>query len=179
MTGAQDIGTGARTGLLLVAAEELGLPVDAVTVHLGDTATGPYAPTSAGSATQVTVGPAVRAAAADAKRQLLEAAARLLEEDDPTQLHIHNGVISVNGDTEPRVTVKEVAGRLSPHMILGMACGALTPKRFLFLTFGAQCVEVEVGVLPLVKLPFCAWRLPMIVAALSTRLRSKARSSAA
>ena len=146
ITGAQDIGTGARTGLLLVAAEELGLPVDAVTVHLGDTATGPYAPTSAGSATQVTVGPAVRAAAADAKRQLLEAAAKLLEEDEPTQLHIHNGVISVNGGAEPSVTVKEVAGRLAPHMILGHGLRGANPKEVSIRTFGAQCVEVEVDI---------------------------------
>lgn len=144
ITGAQDIGTGARTGLLLVAAEELGLPVDRVTVHLGDTAVGPYAPTSAGSATQVTVGPAVRAAAADAKRQLLEAAAKLLEEDDPTRLHIHDGVIAVNGGAEPTVTVKEVAGRLAPHMILGHGLRGANPKGVSIRTFGAQCVEVEV-----------------------------------
>lgn len=144
ITGAQDIGTGARTGLLMVAAEELGLPADAVTVHLGDTATGPYAPTSAGSATQATVGPAVRAAAADAKRQLLEAAAKLLEEDDPAQLHIHNGVISLNGGADTSVTVKEVAGRLAPHMILGHGVRGANPKEVSIRTFGAQCVEVEV-----------------------------------
>jgi xanthine dehydrogenase YagR molybdenum-binding subunit len=144
ITGAQDIGTGSRTGLLMVAAEELGLPVDAVTVHLGDTAVGPYAPTSAGSATQVTVGPAVRAAAADAKRQLLEAAAKLLEEDDPTHLHIRDGVISVNGNGTGTVTVKEVAGRLSPHMILGHGLRGANPKDVSIRTFGAQCVEVEV-----------------------------------
>lgn len=144
ITGAQDIGTGARTGLLMVAAEELGLPIDAVTVHLGDTAVGPYAPTSAGSATQVTVGPAVRAAAADAKRQILEAAAQLLEEDDPTHLHIRNGVISLNGNGAGSVTVKEVAGRLSPHMILGHGLRGANPKDVSIRTFGAQCVEVEV-----------------------------------
>ncbi len=154
ITGAQDIGTGSRTGLLLVAAEELGLPIDAVRVHLGDTATGPYAPTSAGSATQTTVGPAVRAAAADAKRQLLEAAAKLLEEDDPTQLSIEEGVIRVNGNgkhgngngANGEVTVKEVAGRLAPHMILGHGLRGANPKDVSIRTFGAQCVEVEVDI---------------------------------
>lgn len=144
ITGAQDIGTGARTGLLLVAAEELGLPVTDVSVHLGDTAVGPYAPTSAGSATQVTVGPAVRAAAADAKRQLLAAAAKLLEEDDPTQLHIRDGMITINGSADTTVTVKEVAGRLAPHMILGHGLRGANPKAVSIRTFGAQCVEVEV-----------------------------------
>lgn len=143
ITGAQDIGTGSRTGLMLVAAEELGLPLADVRVHLGDTATGPYAPTSAGSATQTTVGPAVRAAAADAKRQLLEAAAKLLEEDDPTQLTIDEGVIRANGQ-EATVTVKEVTGRLAPHMILGHGLRGANPKDVSIRTFGAQCVEVEV-----------------------------------
>lgn len=151
ITGAQDIGTGARTGLLMVAAEELGLPVEDVTVHLGDTAVGPYAPTSAGSATQVTVGPAVRSAAADAKRQILEAAAKLLEEEDPTQLHIQNGVISLNGNATANgsthtITVKEVAGRLAPHMILGHGLRGANPKDVSIRTFGAQCVEVEVDI---------------------------------
>ncbi|MDP9365733.1 MAG: xanthine dehydrogenase family protein molybdopterin-binding subunit, partial [Chloroflexota bacterium] len=80
ITGTQDIGTGTRTGLAQVAAEELGLPMERVNFHLGDTALGPYAPVSSGSATQATIGPAVRAAAADAKRQLLDAAATFLEE---------------------------------------------------------------------------------------------------
>jgi len=145
ITGAQDIGTGSRTGLGLVAAEELGLPLVDIRVHLGDTATGPYAPTSAGSATQPTVGPAVRAAAADAKRQLLEAAAKLLEEDDPTQLTIEEGVIRANGQGAT-VTVKEVAGRLAPHMILGHGLRGANPKDVSIRTFGAQCVEVEVDI---------------------------------
>lgn len=150
ITGAQDIGTGSCTGLLLVAAEELGLPVDAVRVHLGDTATGPYAPTSAGSATQTTVGPAVRAAGADAKRQLLVAAAKVLEEDDPTQLVIEEGIIRVNGHgngngKSAEVTVKEVAGRLAPHM-MGHGLRGANPKDVSIRTFGAQCVEVEVDI---------------------------------
>lgn len=144
ITGAQDIGTGSRTGLLLVAAEELGLPVHHVTVHLGDTAVGPYAPTSAGSATQVTAGPAVRAEAADAKRQLLEAAAQLLEEDDPTQLQIHDRIVKVKGNATQQVTVKEVAGRLAPHMILGQGMRGANSKDVSIRTFGAQCIEVEV-----------------------------------
>src|SRR5919109_1458767 len=96
ITGTQDIGTGTRTGLTQVAAEELGLPLERVTLHLGDTATGPYAPVSAGSATQATLGPAVRIAAADAKRQLLEAAATFLEEP-PERLTVRDGKIYVDG----------------------------------------------------------------------------------
>ena len=74
ITGTQDIGTGTRTGLAQVAAEELGLPL-ADALRLGDTARGPYGPVSSGSATQATLGPAIRAAAAEVKQQLLAVAA--------------------------------------------------------------------------------------------------------
>ncbi len=146
ITGTQDIGTGSRTGLALVAAEELGLPIDQVAVYLGDTAAGPYAPTSAGSAILPTVGPAVRAAAADAKRQLLEAAAMILEEDEATLLTIRDGQIYKQADSSSKVSVKEVAGRLAPHMILGHGVRGRNPDDVSIRTFGAQCIEVEVDV---------------------------------
>ncbi len=146
ITGTQDIGTGSRTGLALIAAEELGFPIDQIAIYLGDTAAGPYAPTSAGSATLPTVGPAVRAAAADAKEQLLEAAAKIVEEDDPSTLTIRDGKIFKRDDDSVSVTVKEVAGRLSPHMILGHGVRGSNPSDVSIRTFGVQCVEVEVDV---------------------------------
>ena len=66
-TGTQDIGTGTRTALAQIAAEVLGIPVHRVSVALGDTQSGLYAPTSAGSATLATLAPAVREAAAQAR----------------------------------------------------------------------------------------------------------------
>ena len=71
VTAMQDIGTGSATAMAQIAAEELGLPVDRVDVSLGDSARGPYASVSAGSSTIPSMGPAVRAAAADAARQIL------------------------------------------------------------------------------------------------------------
>ncbi|HEY8844535.1 MAG TPA: xanthine dehydrogenase family protein, partial [Gaiellaceae bacterium] len=76
VTAMQDIGTGTRTAMAQIAAEELGLPLDRVRVELGDSARGPYASISAGSSTTPSMGPAVRAAAADAARQILEIAAQ-------------------------------------------------------------------------------------------------------
>jgi CO/xanthine dehydrogenase Mo-binding subunit/aerobic-type carbon monoxide dehydrogenase small subunit (CoxS/CutS family) len=67
-TGTQDIGTGTRTALCQIAAEALGLPVARVSIALGDTGRGLYAPTSAGSATLATLGPAVRRAALEARQ---------------------------------------------------------------------------------------------------------------
>lgn len=146
ITGTQDIGTGTRTGLTQVAAEELGFAFEAVALHLGDTANGPYAPVSSGSATQATIGPAIRAAAADAKKQLLDAASTYLEVP-PERLRVRNGMISVEGEPEDRaVPVSDVTGAIAPHMIQGRGARGPNPDDKSIRTFGAQCVEVEVDV---------------------------------
>jgi CO/xanthine dehydrogenase Mo-binding subunit len=146
VTGTQDIGTGTRTSLAQVAAEELGMPLDQVAFHLGDTAHGPYAPVSSGSATQATIGPAIRAAAADAKRQLLEAASRFLEEP-VERLSMSGGKIRVEGEPEDRATpIGAVTGSIAPEMITGLGARGRNPEDKTIRTFGAQCVEVEVDV---------------------------------
>src|SRR5262249_27881304 len=91
---AQDIRTGPPAAMAQIAAEELGVPLDHVDVVLGDSARGPYATLSAGSSTTPSVGPAVRAAAADAKQQIVEIAAQRhdVAEDDVT---IEDGIIKI------------------------------------------------------------------------------------
>jgi CO/xanthine dehydrogenase Mo-binding subunit len=144
ITGTQDIGTGTRTALTQVAAEELGLPIEWVALHLGDTANGPYAPVSSGSATQATLGPAVRAAAADAKQQLLKAAATMFE-TAPEHLSVSAGKIFRQGRSDG-MAVEEVTKRIAPHMILGHGARGPNPQDRSVRTFGAQCVEVEVDI---------------------------------
>src|SRR5437016_13172696 len=61
-TGSQDIGTGTRTVLAQICADELGVELEDVHVRLGDT-DNPYGPISAGSLTTASVRPAVRPAA--------------------------------------------------------------------------------------------------------------------
>lgn len=143
ITGTQDIGTGSRTGLAQIAAEELGLPLERVALYLGDTASGPYSPTSAGSMTLATLGPAVRAAAADAKRQLCEAAAPILEEQAGL-LAVRGGQVAVVGEPERSISIEEVCGRIAPHMIQGQGARGPNPEDQSVRTFGAQCAEVEV-----------------------------------
>jgi CO/xanthine dehydrogenase Mo-binding subunit len=65
--GVQDIGTGTRTALARLVAEELDLPLEKVCVKLGDTAPELRGPTSAGSATLPSLAPAVIEAARRAK----------------------------------------------------------------------------------------------------------------
>ena len=76
VTGASDIGTGTKTVLAMVVAEELGIPPERVQVEHADTLGTPFAPASGGSQTVLVNAPAVRAAAADVKRQLRELAGR-------------------------------------------------------------------------------------------------------
>ena len=68
VTAMQDIGTGTRTAMAQIAAEELGLLLEQVEVQIGDSARGPFASISGGSSTLPSMGPAVRSAAADAAR---------------------------------------------------------------------------------------------------------------
>src|SRR5262249_13407623 len=63
VTATQDVGTGTKTALSQIAAEELGIPLEHVTFAVGDTSRGPYSTLSAGSSTLPSMGPAVRAAA--------------------------------------------------------------------------------------------------------------------
>ena len=90
-TGIQDIGTGTLTSARMVAAEELGLPLDRVVVRGGDTGPNVYAPVSGGSMTTPAVMPAVRSAAGKVRRILLSLAADVLEisADDLTSRRAH------------------------------------------------------------------------------------------
>jgi CO/xanthine dehydrogenase Mo-binding subunit len=74
--GLVDVGQGSETVLAQIAAETLGVPVTEVDLVMADTGTTPPAHTTAGSSTTLTSGAAVKLAAEDARRQLLEGAAR-------------------------------------------------------------------------------------------------------
>ena len=143
ITGTQDIGTGTRTALAQVAAEALTLPLEQVVLHLGDTATGLYSPPSAGSATQATIGPAIHAAAEELKRQLLIAAAPMLEED-PARLTVRDGKVCVAAAPENSISIAEIAGRIAPHMLQAQGARGPNTEQKTIHTVGAQFVEVEV-----------------------------------
>lgn len=145
ITGTQDIGTGTRTGLAQVAAEELGLPLDSISFRLGDTARGPYAPVSSGSATQATIGPALRAAAADVKQQLCEVAATLLEVS-PDVLTVRDGQIFVADNPTQGTPIADVMEKIRPHTIQGQGARGPNPTEKSIRTFGAQAIEVEVDI---------------------------------
>jgi CO/xanthine dehydrogenase Mo-binding subunit len=143
VTAMQDIGTGTRTAMAQIAAEELGIPVDHVQVSLGDSARGPFASISAGSSTIPSMGPAVRSAAADAKRQLIEIAAQRFHLEERV-LEIKNGnIVSSDGSSWP---LTEITGLLEDGQILGKGARGPNPAGMQVLTFGVQVAEVAVDV---------------------------------
>jgi CO/xanthine dehydrogenase Mo-binding subunit len=143
VTAMQDIGTGTRTAMAQIAAEELGIHVDRVQVSLGDSARGPFASISAGSSTVPSMGPAVRSAAADVKRQLLEIAAQRHHLEQRV-LDLREGkIVSADGGSWP---LEEITGLLEDGQILGKGARGPNPAGMRVLTFGVQVAEVAVDV---------------------------------
>jgi xanthine dehydrogenase YagR molybdenum-binding subunit len=142
LAGTQDLGTGARTILCQIAAEALGAKLSDVSAVIGDTETLPYTGNSWGSMTTPSVGPAVRMAAEDAKRLLLEAAAGLLDVE-PADLETRNSTVMVR-DTDRSMTFAEVTEELGDVMIMGRGSRGPNPDDVSIATFGAQFAEVEV-----------------------------------
>jgi xanthine dehydrogenase YagR molybdenum-binding subunit len=144
VTAMQDIGTGTRTAMAQIAAEELGVPIDRIRVELGDSARGPFASISAGSSTTPSMGPAVRAAAADAKRQIIEIAAQRHHLEERV-LDIRDGkVVSADGNLSS--PLEEIVGLLENAQILGKGARGPNPTGMQVLTFGVQVAEVAVDV---------------------------------
>jgi CO/xanthine dehydrogenase Mo-binding subunit len=119
--GAVDI-TGTNTGMVLIAAQVLGVSPDKVQILTPDTSQAPYAGMSGGSKITYTVGKAVQLAAEDARRQILGIAASHLEArvDD---LEIKDGAVRVKGSPTARLSLAEIAA-------LSMRFGAKYPPVF-------------------------------------------------
>jgi CO/xanthine dehydrogenase Mo-binding subunit/aerobic-type carbon monoxide dehydrogenase small subunit (CoxS/CutS family) len=107
-TGAMDLGQGSATAMGLIAADELGMPPELVTVLFGDTATCPDAGPSVGSRVTFFVGNAVRIAAADLREAILGTAGSLLARP-VRELQLHDGRVDPHGADGRGVTLAEIA----------------------------------------------------------------------
>jgi xanthine dehydrogenase YagR molybdenum-binding subunit len=142
VTGAQDIGTGVTTAFAMVAAEELGLPLDRVRVEVGSTRYGVYAPVSGGSQTMPSVAPAVRAAAYDLRSKLLELAGDVFEVSPDDLLIVDGEFVSLDGAL--REPVVEVTGKLGQAQLVGTGSRGPNPDGMRVNTFGCQIAQVAV-----------------------------------
>ncbi len=142
VTGIQDIGTGTLTAAQMVAAEELGLPLDRVRVTGGDTRPNVYGPVAGGSQTSPSVLPAVRGAAAEVKRTLLQLAGDVFEAA-PADLDLVNGRFrSSDGALDEPYT--EVTGKLGNATVDGSGMRGANPDGMRANTFGCQVAQVAV-----------------------------------
>ena len=141
--GASDIGTGTKTIMAMVVAEELGVALERISIEHADTLTTPYAPGSGGSQTALVNAPAVRAAAADVKRQLLELAAGELKRPAST-LSLQEGKIIPAGEPDKAVAVADLKDLQERQNLLGVGRRHPHPEGKVALPFAAQFVEVEV-----------------------------------
>jgi xanthine dehydrogenase YagR molybdenum-binding subunit len=143
-TGAQDIGTGFRTAMAIVVAEELGLKPADVTPRIGNSAY-PFGPASGGSNTTNSVAPVVRLAAADARQKLFEVTAPLLKAQ-PADLDAADGKIFVKTQPSKSVTFKQAAAKMTGEVITALAQRKKNYQRYRDDIAGTQFCEVEVDV---------------------------------
>jgi len=108
-SGKVELGTGVATALAQIVAEELDVPIERVRMVMGDTARTPDEGITAGSLTVNTSGTALRNAAAEARRILLDMASRELDAN-LNELAVQDGVISVTQHPDRRISYAELVG---------------------------------------------------------------------
>jgi len=108
-SGKVELGTGVRTALAQIVAEELDVPFERVHMVMGDTARTPDEGYTAGSMTINSSGSALRQAAAEARQALLELAVEKLDAN-LVDLVVNQGVISVLRNPERAVSYAELMG---------------------------------------------------------------------
>ncbi len=79
LAGTTEVGQGARTILSQIVAEELSIPIDRISMRGTDTLTTPFDRSTGASRSTTVMGSAVKAAAEDLRKQLLQAAAEAFD----------------------------------------------------------------------------------------------------
>jgi nicotinate dehydrogenase subunit B len=107
-SGKIEMGQGVVTSLAQMAADELAVSLESIDMVMGDTALCPFDNGTYGSMSTRFFGPALRAAAAEAKAVLLTLASEQLKA--PTDgLRVEDGVIFLASDKTTRVTFGQLA----------------------------------------------------------------------
>jgi xanthine dehydrogenase YagR molybdenum-binding subunit len=142
--GASDIGTGTKTVMALVAAEELGVKPGVIQIEHADTGTTQYATPSGGSKTVPTESPTVRNAAIDVKRQVLEMAAEDLEVPVVDLFYEGFEIISRKNKRQ-RIPVTRISRLKKRGVVIGVGYRGPNPPKKSVNPFAAQFCELEVN----------------------------------
>jgi aerobic carbon-monoxide dehydrogenase large subunit len=149
-SGGTSLGQGIETVLAQIAADALGVDLQAVDVVNGDTHLQPFGTGSWASRSTVVAGNAVHQAASAVRARATQLAARILEaaEDD---LVVTDGTVSVRGDPAVAVGLGDVAraaAPASPYLRPGEPAGLAARRRFdvthMTYPYGVHFAVVEV-----------------------------------
>jgi len=141
--GVSDIGTGAKTIMAMVAAEELSVPLDKIRIENADSASTQYAPTAGGSQSVLVSAPAVRAAAVEVRRQLLELAAEELKRP-AADLALREGKVFAAGESGEGLAFSRIKGLQQRKVLIAIGSRHPHPAGKVALPFVVHFAEVEV-----------------------------------
>jgi xanthine dehydrogenase YagR molybdenum-binding subunit len=142
MSAVQDLGTGTKTMLAVVVAEEFGIPPSSVVIRIGDTRY-PIGPDSGGSVTTGSISPAARNAAYQAKQKLFAAVASKLG-TTPDNLAVQSGRVVFKNDASRSFTLKQVTAKMPTDEISAQATRVAEYSKDRITYGGVDYVELEV-----------------------------------
>ncbi|MDZ7268004.1 MAG: xanthine dehydrogenase family protein molybdopterin-binding subunit [candidate division KSB1 bacterium] len=150
--GTQDIGTGTRTFVAAVAAEELGVPIASVKAMIGDTEY-PYSGASGGSTTAPSVAPAIKNVAEKARDKLAELAARHFGVAS-SEVQLAGGRAFVRGNPQNALPWKQLCALLgsAPLVTHGEWAEGLSSAGVAGCQFAEVEVDTETGVVTVLRI---------------------------
>lgn len=151
--GVPDLGGGQASSLIQIASQVLGVPPEAITIHIGDSALTPLTGTTTATRQLLMSGNAVYQAASAVRRNLLEAACHMLNVP-PDELELEDGhVVGPAGRIPLQAVLAECAALGLPwhHLAVYHAPAGEEPagdewrgRVFPDFTFGTHACDVEV-----------------------------------
>jgi xanthine dehydrogenase YagR molybdenum-binding subunit len=142
MSSVQDLGTGTKTLLAVVVAEEFGVPPQDVVIRIGDTRY-PIGPNSGGSVTAGSITPAVRNAAYQAKQKLFAAAAPKLG-TTADNLVVRGNRVVCKDDESKSYSLKQIASKMTTSEISARTTRAAEYAKERLTYGGVDYVELAV-----------------------------------
>jgi xanthine dehydrogenase YagR molybdenum-binding subunit len=143
LSAVQDIGSGIKTALAQIVAEQFGVPPAKISVKIGDT-NYPVGPNSGGSVTTASISPAARDAAWQASQKFLASVAPALSVK-ATDLTLSGGMVrSASGKFQP-IAFRSAAAKMDTDQVSAQAKRVrdYDPKKY--ITYGGiDCAEVLV-----------------------------------
>jgi CO/xanthine dehydrogenase Mo-binding subunit len=127
-------------------SEELGIPLERISVEHADTGTTQYTAASGGSKTIPTESPATRAAALEVKGQIVAMAAEQLKVA-PADITLRDGEAVSLSDPAKKVAFSAIGGIRRQGVVVGVGTRGPNPADKAVNPFGAHFAEVEVNAL--------------------------------